>query len=405
MCESLDNLKKYVNLYLFHGDVSTILTSIIKDLKLKTNSIIISWNHDYSLYSKSRDNNMKDLLDKLKIDYHICYTDYTLHPMLSKPYKQYGAYYKNVVNIKVSLPDKTVISNFADKIIFKDQFKDDLSVFYKRNDNLAQKGGRDYCIDIIENKFKNFKDYAEKRDMLSYNTTRISGGLNFGCVSVREVYHCFQGNKDFQKQLYWRDFWLQALALIPNADKFSHIDDRFNKISWKNDKETKRMWKMMIESRTGILLVDAGMSEMINTGYCHNRCRMILGMFWTKYLHINPFNPEYGSQTGFSRYLLDAVGPSQNKMNHHWITEFDFPGRRYGCSLLAGRPMDVSNSVIKKFDPDCEYIKKWIPELKDVPKQDIYRWDNDMYNKHKKHVPPKIDLDKQFKIWCEMTKN
>lgn len=216
------------------------------------------------------------------------------------------------------------------------------------------------------------------------------------------MFYEFIGNTAMQKQLYWRDFWLQILKNVDNATEFQHIDRRFdNNITWK--KSNKKEWNLLINGKTGFLLVDSGIQEMKQTGYMHNRARMIVGMFWTKVLHINPFDPIYGSQVGFSKYLLDAVGPSQNKMNHHWITELDFPGRRYGCSKLSGRPMDVSNSMIIRFDKDCEYIKKWIPELEIVPNRELYNWNVDTYKKWKLHVPPMLDLAERKEQWCQIT--
>ena len=112
------------------------------------------------------------------------------------------------------------------------------------------------------------------------------------------------------KQLIWRDFFLQAYNNLENAKRFNrHIDDRFDNIKWKSNNEVKDYWKKLIDSKTGFLLIDAGMNELKQTGYLHNRCRLIIGYFWTKYLLINPFNPIYGSQVGFSKYLVDAIGP------------------------------------------------------------------------------------------------
>jgi deoxyribodipyrimidine photo-lyase len=94
------------------------------------------------------------------------------------------------------------------------------------------------------------------------------------------------------------------------------MDKRFDKIKWKNNKEE---WNTLINSQTGFLIIDAAMNEMKITGFMHNRARMLVGVFWTKYLLINIFHPKYGSQVGYSKYLVDAIGPSQNKMNHQWI--------------------------------------------------------------------------------------
>jgi deoxyribodipyrimidine photolyase len=135
---------------------------------------------------------------------------------------------------------------------------------------------------------------------------------------------------------------------------------------------------------------------------------MILGVFWTKYLLIDPFNDKYGSQTNYSKYLVDAIGPSQNKLNHQWITEFDYPGKKYSPSnaRLAGRPMNIDNKQIKKFDEDCIYIKKWLSHLSDVPNKDLYNWSSITAKKYNNiHPSPIFDPKEKYKEWIKLCEN
>jgi deoxyribodipyrimidine photo-lyase len=157
----------------------------------------------------------------------------------------------------------------------------------------------------------------------------------------------------------------------------------------------------MWDSKTGFLLIDAGMNQMKITGFLHNRLRMLLGVFWTKYLLINPFHPKYGSQVGFSQLLVDAIGPSQNAKNHAWITELDFPGKKYSTKgvPLSGRPMDISNKMIRKWDPKCIYIKRWLPHLKDIPNKEIYNWKG-----NELHSGPIFDSKEKYKEWIQLCK-
>ena len=183
------------------------------------------------------------------------------------------------------------------------------------------------------------------------------------------------------KQLYWRDFYLQALIFLKDGNEYKHMDQRYNKIKWKNKKSD---WETLLSSKTGFLIIDAAINEMKTTGYMHGRARMIVGVFWTKYLLIDIFHPTYGSQVGYSKYLVDAIGPSQNKLNHQWITEFDYAGKKFAPHIapIAGRPMDVSNRMIAKWDSECIYIKKWLPQLADVPNEDIHSWEKN----HQKYL-------------------
>jgi deoxyribodipyrimidine photo-lyase len=247
------------------------------------------------------------------------------------------------------------------------------------------------------------------RDILSYSTTNISAGLNMGCISIRETYWSVKNklglNNGIIKQLYWRDFYLVALAFLPNAKSYSTVmDERYEQIKWPANSKIKHWWKQMINAKTGFLLIDAGIEEMKTTGFLHNRNRMILGIFWTKYLHIHILNPKYGSQSGFSRYLVDAIGPSQNKMNHHWLLDFDYPGKKFSApgAPLSGRPMKIDNSMIKKWDPECIYIKKWLPHLADIPCKELYKWGSKSDSSI--HPAPMFDPKTQYNEWIKICK-
>tara|TARA_E500000331_G_C17270601_1_gene719094 strand:- start:3714 stop:5216 length:1503 start_codon:yes stop_codon:yes gene_type:complete len=425
MCECLNDLNKQVdgNLVLPFGSPKENLKKLLKSLK---NVTYISFNKDYSKYAKERDQDFEDIAKEFGITVITSPDDLSLIPFnnlgLSKNkwYKQYGAFAK-LARSKTpkSFTHHTIQKNNFISSRFTTTIKtiNDLSTFYKHNTELAQKGGREEAIRILKN-IKDMSQYNKTRDMLATPTSQISGHLNFGCVSIREMYNQLveQLGSETQliDQLYWRDFWLQILMFAPNGDQYKHIDSRFDTdIKWKNNKKSKdgnkdvwkAEWKALMECKTGYLLVDAGMKQMITTGYCHNRARMIIVIFWTKYLGINIFDPVYGSQVGFSKYLLDAVGGSQNKLNHQWATEMDYPGRKYACkdAPLSGRPMDISNKAIKRFDPECKYVKQWIPELKDVPPKDIYKWDEKVYKEYNTHVPPIFsDPKERYREWCDL---
>jgi deoxyribodipyrimidine photo-lyase len=330
----------------------------------------------------------------------------------SDAFKQFGAFYKNAIKHKVNNPLK---NNF--KLYLKSQFLTNsefdfknLSKFYKFNSELGQNGGRNKAIQILK-KINKFKDYNQMRNILSYSTTNLSAYLNFGCISIREAYKyfCQKLGSDNQliKQLYWRDFYLCAYIYLPNGKLFTHMDERYNKIAWSNNVIRKQNWITLINSKTGFLLIDAAMNQMKITGYMHNRARMLVGVFWTKYLLINIFDPQYGSQVGFSKYLVDAIGPSQNKLNHQWITEFDYPGKKYAPRgvPIAGRPMDISNHMITKYDPDCIYIKKWLPHLSNIPNNDLIKWNKLLSDKYNLiHPGPMFDHKLKYNEWINACK-
>lgn len=429
ICESLIDLnnkliKHNSHLHLFLGKPEKILDILCNKMYKTYNKIIIGFNTDFSNYAIKRDNKIKEIIKSYmtissvpcNIGYIESDSDLTLRPLNElikedgNAFKQFGAFYKNSIKNEPLKPFKLKFNNFVEIKIPDEYDIKDLHKLYIDNPLLAQHGGRNECIKKLKNISK-FKDYNESRDKLSYTTTNLSAGLNMGCVSIREVYWIIRKkltNKSIiLKQLYWRDFYLCAFNYLPNAKSYKVcIDPRYELIKWSNtsNKETKDYWKKLIDGKTGFLMVDAGMNEMIKTGFLHNRCRMIIGVFWTKYLQIHIHDQKYGSQCGFSKYLVDAIGPSQNKMNHHWVLDFDYPGKKFSApnAPLSGRPMNISNKMIKKWDPECIYIKRWLPHLSKLSNKEIYNWTGEINKKLSSiHPGPIFDPQIQYQKWIK----
>lgn len=413
MCESLLDLNKQLDnkLMFFKGDPIKILEKIIKNLYNKNyDNITIGFNLDYTKYALKRDAQIKDLCKKMDNELLTIEHDHTLisfDNMVKSDntgYMVFGSFYKNAIKTKVNNP---ILNKFKNYINFNFDFEfkvSKINSLYKFNKFLAQNGGRSIALKKMYNT-NVYKLYSKNRDFLSFNTYQISAALNFGCISIREFYHVIKSNIEIKKQLYWRDFYTCILKTIPNANSYSlMINNKFNKVKWPNNYKN---WNLMMESKTGYLIIDASMRELIQTGYIGNRIRLILATFWIKYLLINPLHPKYGSQVGFSRYLVDC-NTSQNKLNHQWFTDLDLPGRRFakrGCNSLTGRMMRIDNEVIKKFDSDCNYIKKWLPELKDIPNKELFKWNDEIQKKYKVHVSPIFNWEERYKEYCQLFKN
>lgn len=440
------------DLLVLYGEPHQCLEKLIKKIK---NVYAVGYNLDYSKYSTSRDNKInkvcRDYNCLIINDYDM--SDYCLLPwnnLIKKDenigYKQFGAFYKNALKSKVVEPlsYKKLYNKFIDKKLFNEKFKDidfnqtdfdnlmDPTLKFLDEGNRLLKwekkkdksqwlnAGRNNCLIRLNKMSNHLKTYNNNRDMLSYETSNISAYLNIGSVSIREIYVYFKNNinknSDLIKQLYWRDFYLTSTKYLENGNEYFHMDNRYNLIKWhsnlpktKKDKENYKLmhnyWKLMLMGKTGFLLIDAGINELIQTGFLHGRLRMILGMFWTKYLLINPFDKKYGSQSGYSKLLVDAIGASQNKLNHQWITEFDFPGKKFSPSNapLAGRPMRIDNEQIKRFDPECVYIKKWLPHLINVNNKDLYKWSETIAAKYNNiHPTPIFDPKEKYKQWIDL---
>lgn len=404
ICESLiDITKRIPEFKLFYGNPNIILQKLIRLLKVKY-ELLIGFNLDYSIYSIKRDNLIKILCKKNNIELITYEDDLTLIPSKyllkgGTAFKQFGAFYKNAIRYRVPEPLKTKINLININIPFT--YKGELTKFYKENINLSQRGGRINALEKLKKIKEIQKNYSKNKDLLDYHTCELSAYVNLGLISPREFY--YYSNIDIRKQLYWRDYFLMAYRFL-KMQNYTHIDKRYNNIKWsKNSKE----WNLLMKSQTGFLLIDASMQQLIKTGYIPNRARLLLGSFWCKYLHINPFDPNYGSQVIYSKYLVDAIGCSQNKMNHHWLTEFDFAGKKFSPkgSPIAGRPMAIDNLQIKKFDPECKYIKKWLPHLKEISNKELINWNEEISKKNKNiHNKPIFDPKERYHKWIMLCK-
>ncbi len=375
-------------LYIFKGDPATVISKIIKTIKPSH----ISFNADYTKYSLVRDKAIVDLCKTNQITPVINYSDQALHEMnklikmSGEPYMVYGPFYKHAASPRVPQPHSNKIKFIKVSLNALD-IKDPFIQSKYSNTILLSPGGRNNGLKQLRKKasIAGFKH----RDILANRSFEISAYINFGCISVREVYHYFKTNKiEATKELYWRDFFLCILRFKPNANSYTRpMDERFKKIKWRkvSTKQALSEWYSFLNSSTGFILIDAIMKQLTTTGYIGNRSRLLLATFWTKYLMIDPFDPIYGAQCGFSRMLADC-STSQNKLNHQWITaELDLSGRRFamkGAPPISGRMIRIDNKMISKYDPDLIYIKQWLPEYQDKTKKElistptIFEWES-----------------------------
>ena len=199
--------------------------------------------------------------------------------------------------------------------------------------------------------------YAELHDNLSGGTSDLSPWLRWGCISARETEQRAQerggeGAEAFVRQLAWRDFYAHVLLMFPQNIKLEY-QEKFRKLEWVDDEQGFTAW---CEGQTGYPLIDAGMRQLAATGWMHNRARMVVGSFLTKDLHIDWRRGE----AWFEQRLLDAE-PSQNNGNWQWIASTGVDPAPYFRRLF--------NPILQqqRFDPDGDYVRRWVPELANVP--------------------------------------
>jgi deoxyribodipyrimidine photo-lyase len=204
--------------------------------------------------------------------------------------------------------------------------------------------------------------YADRHNDLTGGTSVLSPHIRWGTISVRELEaralaHGGDGAAAFARQLVWRDFYAHVLLLFPGNTQRA-FRERFDALQWADDDEGLEAWKA---GRTGFPLVDAGMRQMAQTGWMHNRARMVVGSFLTKDLHLD----WRVGERWFAHKLLDGE-PLQNNGNWQWVASTGVDPAPYF------RRMFNPTTQAKKFDPDGVYIRRWVPELRDVPPKRIH---------------------------------
>lgn len=194
------------------------------------------------------------------------------------------------------------------------------------------------------------KHYDKYRDFPAINgTSRLGIHLRFGTISIREVLAAtINYNQTYVNELIWRDFYHQITYHFPHINKGLSFKPVYDNIPWRNNEKEFEAW---CSGNTGYPIVDAGMRELKATGYMHNRLRMITASFLCKHLLIDW---RWG-EAWFAEKLLD----------------FDFAANNGGWQWASGSGCDsapyfrIFNPTLqtKKFDPQLQYIKKWVPEF------------------------------------------
>ncbi|WP_417367794.1 cryptochrome/photolyase family protein [Flavobacterium beibuense] len=196
-------------------------------------------------------------------------------------------------------------------------------------------------------------NYEDARNIPSIEgTSFLSPHLRFGSVSVRQLVKkaLESKNQTFLNELIWREFFMQILWHFPETVSKS-FRPKYDNIKWRNNEEEFKAW---CEGKTGYAMVDAGMRELNNTGYMHNRVRMVVASFLCKHLLIDW---RWG-EAYFAKKLLDYE-QSSNIGNWQWAA---------GSGVDAAPYFRIFNPIeqAKKFDPDLKYIKKWVPEYQEI---------------------------------------
>ena len=336
-------LKKKYNssINVFKGNPIEIFKELIKDYKI--NSVFT--NNDYEPYALSRDKSIKNFLENNQIQFksfkdQVIFEKNEVVKDDGSPYVVYTPYmrkWKANLNEDLSkLAEKEVVNNF---------YNSSISALME----LSKYGfvENDKKIEVFKLNKDIVTKYADTRNFPSINSTsKLGPYLRFGTVSVRKIVSGLLKFKDqtFLNELIWREFFMQILFHFPHTAKKS-FKSKYDKIIWLNDPKSFEAWK---NGETGFPLVDAGMKELNNTGFMHNRVRMITASFLCKHLLI-----DWRLGEKYFALKLNDYEMASNVGNWQWAS---------GSGVDAAPYFRIFNphTQITKFDKNREYINKWV---------------------------------------------
>ena len=324
------------------GKVIEVWKSLLEDYDIQK----VFYNKDYEPFAIKRDLSIDLLLSESNIECishkdHVIFEEKEITKTNGTPYTIYTPYKNKWLEKYLSsgtiLEHKT-LSLFANfnKILFP---------FPK----LSEIGFEKSSIKVQPYNLTQIANYKETRDFPDLDTTSyLSPHLRFGTVSIRKLVNwANRTNQTFLNELIWREFFIQVLFSFPNSVNHN-FKSAYDGIQWRNNEEDFKHW---CSGTTGYPIVDAGMRQLNETGYMHNRVRMIVASFLCKHLLINW---QWG-EAYFAEKLLDYELAS-NVGNWQWVA---------GTGCDAAPYFRVFNPEIqqKKFDKKGFYIRKWILEF------------------------------------------
>ena len=361
-----------INLEILKGDELDIFSKL-----KKKDDVCIYWNKIYEPDVISKGKKIRDLFIKNEIEYkyfkgNILNEFQEVTKNDGTPFKVFTPFWRTAEQIYLNQPPsknytvkkKTKAINFfknsidLKNILPNKKWYEKFDKYWKVSENDSQK----ILKDLLENKIK---DYGTNRDIPSINgTSRLSPYLKFGQIHVNTIWKkCSElkskgiGYRKYINELGWREFSHSLINYFPEFLK-GNFRKEFDKFPWAKNEKFLKAWK---KGMTGYPIVDAGMRELYETGWMHNRIRMVVGSFLVKHLRINWIEGE----KHFRNCLLD-FNKANNVAQWQWVA---------GCGADAAPYFRIFNPILQgeKFDKEGIYVKKWVPELNKVPAKFIHK--------------------------------
>ncbi len=325
---------------------------VYKDIASKKNITAVYSNKDYEPYGIQRDKGISDFLSSQNISFHlfkdhVIFEESEIVKVDGTPYKVYTPFSKKWINVF----QKQTLSFFPSEDYQQNFIKQTDHQFLSLVDIGFEKSKINIPTYNINKELIN--KYEDVRNFPAINgTSKLGHHLRFGTISVRKcVSEASKSNNiTFLKELIWREFFMNILWHFPHTVTKA-FKPKYDFVKYINNEEEFKKWR---EGKTGYPLVDAGMRELNETGFMHNRVRMLVGSFLCKHLLIDW---RWG-EAYFAEKLLDFE-LSSNIGNWQWVA---------GCGVDAAPYFRIFNPTtqIQKFDKQLEYISKWVPEFQEL---------------------------------------
>ncbi|WP_179346464.1 cryptochrome/photolyase family protein [Winogradskyella ursingii] len=329
---------------MYHGKPIDIYKNLVKDHDIDT----VFTNHDYEPYARERDKEIKEFLENNDIEFKT-YKDQVIFEK-SEVVKQDGDPY--VVYTPYMKTWKEKFKEFDLKIYYTNDYLENLV----ENTRLPNLSLSDIGFKKSSQEIKDYEvtptliqEYEDKRNFPAKEaTSRLGPHLRFGTVSIRKMIKkaIAEKNEIFWQELIWREFFMQVLWHNPKT-KDESFKSKYDRIEWRNNEDEFEKWK---NGKTGYPLVDAGMRQLNESGFMHNRVRMLVGSFLCKHLLIDwRWGEAYFAEKLHDYEMASNVG------NWQWVA---------GSGVDAAPYFRIFNPTtqIDKFDKDKKYIKKWVEE-------------------------------------------
>ena len=370
---SLNSLNKQLNhrLLIFNGDPKEIIPKLAKASDAKS----VYWNRCYEPWQIKLDSKLEAIFKGENIDVitrngSLLWEPWTTLKKDGSPYKVFTPYFKKRC---LSLPEPRKPIPKPSNLKFADTPKNtDLisNLIQTKENNWQNKISKYWSIgeNAAAIKLETFlkrgiSSYKEGRNYPSKkNISMLSPHLHFGEISPNKIWYSVKNNghsedsDHFLSELGWREFSYNLLYYFPDLPE-NNLQKKFDIFPWVNNPERLKKWQ---KGMTGYPIIDAGMRELWETGFMHNRLRMITGSFLVKNLLIHW---RYGKEW-FWNCLVDADLAS-NSASWQWVA---------GCGADAAPYFRIFNPITQgnKFDPSGDYTRKFVPELRKLPNEYLF---------------------------------